>query len=72
MGASIPAKAAQNVILRYEQVISFNKIPLQKWLVSIVGATHGSINDPISTAQREGNGEVEVVGERTADIRKSS
>ncbi|MBD2471993.1 alpha/beta hydrolase [Nostoc sp. FACHB-145] len=53
-----------------EQIIGFNKIPSPKWLIGIVGATHSSIKDPISTAQREEKKGVEVVGEQAADIRK--
>jgi predicted dienelactone hydrolase len=53
-----------------EQVISFNKISSPKWLVGIVGATHGSIKDPASTAGRESQSETEVVGEKAADIHK--
>ncbi|KAB8334405.1 alpha/beta hydrolase [Scytonema tolypothrichoides VB-61278] len=59
-----------------EQVIGFNKIPSPKWLIGIVAATHSSIKDPISTAQREekkqpsGVGDVEVVGKQATDIRK--
>ncbi|MDJ0772510.1 MAG: alpha/beta hydrolase [Mastigocoleus sp. MO_167.B18] len=53
-----------------EQVISFNKIPSPKWLVGIVGATHGSIKDPASTAGRESQNKSEVVGEKAIDIRK--
>lgn len=53
-----------------EQVIGFNQIPSPKWLVGIVGATHSSVKDPISTAQREDRSGVEVVGEQATDIRK--
>ena len=53
-----------------EQVISFNKIPSPKWLVGIVGATHGSVKDPASIAGRESQNKSEVVGEEAADIRK--
>ncbi|WP_414624191.1 alpha/beta hydrolase [Calothrix sp. CCY 0018] len=53
-----------------EQVISFNKIPSPKWLVGIVGATHGSVKDPASIAGRESQNKSEVVGEKAADIRK--
>ncbi|QDL08344.1 hypothetical protein DP113_10875 [Brasilonema octagenarum UFV-E1] len=59
-----------------EQVIGFNKIPSPKWLIGIVGSTHSSIKDPISTAQREEKkqpssvGDVEVVGKQATDIRK--
>ncbi len=59
-----------------EQIISFNKISSPKWLIGIVGATHSSIKDPITTAQPEekkqpsGFGGVEIVGEQAADIRK--
>jgi predicted dienelactone hydrolase len=53
-----------------EQIIGFTKITSPKWLIGIVGATHSSIKDPISTAQREEKKGVEVVGEQAADIRK--
>ncbi|AKG22660.1 dienelactone hydrolase [Calothrix sp. 336/3] len=58
-----------------EQIIGFTKIPSPKWLVGIVGATHSSIKDPISTEQREAKkpsrvGGVEVVGEQAIDVRK--
>ncbi|MEH1814964.1 MAG: alpha/beta hydrolase [Nostoc sp.] len=53
-----------------EQIIGFNKVSSPKWLIGIVGATHSSIKDPISTAQREEKKGVEVVGEQAADIRK--
>ncbi|MGB3754778.1 MAG: alpha/beta hydrolase [Rivularia sp. (in: cyanobacteria)] len=53
-----------------EQVISFNKIASPKWLVGIVGATHGSVKEPASTAGRESRNQSEVVGEKAADIRK--
>ncbi|MHC0068441.1 alpha/beta hydrolase [Nostoc sp. UIC 10890] len=53
-----------------EQIIGFTKITSPKWLIGIVGATHSSIKDPISTAQREEKKSVEVVGEQAADIRK--
>ncbi|AVH66282.1 putative dienelactone hydrolase [Nostoc sp. 'Peltigera membranacea cyanobiont' N6] len=53
-----------------EQIIGFTKIISPKWLIGIVGATHSSIKDPISTAQREEKKSVEVVGEQAADIRK--
>ncbi len=53
-----------------EQIISFTKIPSPKWLVGIVGATHASIKDPISTALREEKQSDEIVGKQAADIRK--
>ena len=53
-----------------EQIIGFSKIPAPKWLIGIVGATHGSIKDPISTAQREEKGGVEVVGAQAAEIHR--
>lgn len=53
-----------------EQVISFDKIQSPKWLVGIVGATHGSAKDPASTADREGKKINEVVGEKATTIRK--
>jgi predicted dienelactone hydrolase len=54
-----------------EQIIGFNKIRSPKLLVGIVGATHGSVKDPGSTANREEKpGSIEVVGEKAADIRK--
>ncbi|QFS49589.1 alpha/beta hydrolase [Nostoc sphaeroides] len=53
-----------------EQIISFNKLPSPKWLIGIVGATHSSIKDPMSTAQTEEKKSIEVVGEQAADIRK--
>lgn len=53
-----------------EQVIGFSKIPAAKWLVGIIGATHSSIKDPISTAQREEKGNTEIVGKRVVSIRK--
>lgn len=53
-----------------DQVIGFNKITSPKWLVGIVGATHGSIKDPESTATRESKNTNEVVGEKVTDIRK--
>lgn len=39
-------------------------------LVGIIGATHGSIKDPASTAGRESENETEVVGQKAADIHK--
>ncbi|MBD2775228.1 alpha/beta hydrolase [Iningainema sp. BLCCT55] len=58
-----------------EQIIGFNKIPRDKWLVGIVGATHASVKDP-STTQDEATkpstafaGD-EVFGEQAVDIRK--
>jgi len=58
-----------------EQIIGFSKIPAPKWLVGIVGATHSSIKDPNSTAQREEKqssrlGSAEIVGEQATDIHK--
>ncbi|QOV22799.1 alpha/beta hydrolase [Anabaenopsis elenkinii CCIBt3563] len=53
-----------------EQIISFSKISAPKWLIGIMGATHGSIKDPISTANREEQGGVEVVGEQAADLHR--
>ncbi|MBD2447386.1 alpha/beta hydrolase [Nostoc sp. FACHB-152] len=53
-----------------EQIISFNKISSPKWLIGIVGATHSSIKDPISTAQREEKKGEEKVGKEAVDIRK--
>ncbi len=53
-----------------EQIISFTKITSPKWLVGIVGATHASIKDPISTALREEKQSDEIVGKQATDIRK--
>lgn len=53
-----------------EQIIGFNTISSSKLLVGIVGATHSSIKDPMSTANREEKQSNEVVGEKAADIRK--
>ncbi|MEC4817461.1 MAG: alpha/beta hydrolase [Scytonema sp. PMC 1069.18] len=61
-----------------EQIVGFDKIPSPKWLIGIVGATHGSVKDPIATAQREEKetkepshfGGLEVVGKQATDIRR--
>ncbi|MEH1906025.1 MAG: alpha/beta hydrolase [Nostoc sp.] len=58
-----------------EQIVGFEKIPSQKWLVGIVGGTHLSVKDPSTTLDQAGQPNTpisggEVVGEQAADIRK--
>lgn len=58
-----------------EQIVPFTKIPSQKWLVGIVGATHLSVRDPNANLDQIGQLNTpysggEIVGEQAADVRK--
>ncbi|WP_071189783.1 alpha/beta hydrolase [Trichormus sp. NMC-1] len=58
-----------------EQIISFAKVPSPKWLVGAVGGTHLSVMDASLIKNNQGNtnssfSNREVVGEKSADIRK--
>ncbi|MBD2409687.1 dienelactone hydrolase [Nostoc calcicola FACHB-389] len=58
-----------------EQIVGFDKIPSQKWLVGVIGGTHLSVKDPSTTMDQIGKPNTpisggEVVGEQAADVRK--
>ncbi|MEA5618575.1 alpha/beta hydrolase [Cronbergia sp. UHCC 0137] len=58
-----------------EQMIGFTKIPVPKWLVVAIGATHLSVQDPNIIVKPEQKlntpfSGAEVVGEKAADVRK--
>ncbi|WP_016949562.1 alpha/beta hydrolase [Anabaena sp. PCC 7108] len=58
-----------------EQIISFAKVPSPKWLVGAVGGTHLSVMDASLINHNQGKtnssfSSREVVGEKSADIRK--
>jgi predicted dienelactone hydrolase len=58
-----------------EQVIAFDKLPIPKFFVGIVGATHLSVKDPNATLDQRGKINTplsggEIVGEQANDIRR--